>query len=297
VISVPGVDAPISSRTQVLAGLICIVLLQGCDSPGGASGEVVARFGNETLTTADLTATLVLMSRQEQIEFLTPAGRRTLVEMLVDRRLAAREAGRLDLAPISGGSSSVRLTAEQELELQDAWLARQLETGSTPVTEEVLRSYFESHVQDFARPGRVQVERILFPDRQAAMAARPELQRGIKFAAWRDSHEPSPIRVDSLWLQPREGEGDLERAAFALADGMVSEPLAAVSGFYMLRVMSRESGQAPAFDEVRSQVASRVELAQRAALLDSLRAGLRQGTRVEVDTGILENYDCERCAQ
>lgn len=51
--------------------------------------------------------------------------------------------------------------------------------------------------------------------------------------------------VASLWLAPREDEGDLERAA----------------------------------------------------LLDSLRARLRQGTRVEVDTEILDNYICERCAQ
>jgi hypothetical protein len=280
-----------------LAGLVCILLLQGCGRPDNASGEVIARFGAETLTTEDLTATLVTMSRQEQIEYLTPEGRRTLVEMLVDRRLAARQAIRLELASMPGGAASAVLAPERERELQDDWIAYQLKTLPTSVTEGELRSYFESHPQDFARPGRIQVERILFPDRQAATAARPELQRGSTFAAWRNDHEPSPIQVDRLWLQRREGEGDLERAAFALADGKVSEPLAAVSGYYMLRVLGRESSHAPAFEDVRSQVASRFEMAQRAALLDSLRARLRQGTRVEVDTGILDNYTCERCAQ
>lgn len=287
---------PLRRCVTWLPCLLVLVLAGGCGNPGSEGGRVIARFGGEVLTSTDLTASLLAMSRDEQVEFLTPVGRRTLVEILIDRRLAAREARRLGLEPAPDAGPRVAQAPEQERALQDAWMQQQLAQASAAASEDDLRAYFEEHAQVFTRPARIHVERILFPDRNSAMLAVPELRRGTGFAAYRDSREPSPIQVDTLWLQPRDGAGELERAALALADGAVSEPIGAVSGFYMLRVMAREGTHVPEFDEVRAQVANRVEAQQRAGSLEALRSRLRQGITIEIDAEALQGYACDRCA-
>ncbi|MFW2405875.1 MAG: peptidyl-prolyl cis-trans isomerase [Gammaproteobacteria bacterium] len=248
----------------------------------------IATIDGEALTADDLTTALLEMPRTEQLEYLTEPGKRVLVDLLIDGRLAADAARRLSLGTASDLPKDVELTAAY---------VRHRRKQRAPPSEEEMRRYYEDHPQLFATPERIRVERIFFESRDRAESARAELIEQNDLSDYRLRHADEKIRIDSIWLQRREHAAEFEAVAFGLASGKLSEPVKMQIGYALMRVIDRQDAGVPPFDEVRPRVRAMLGQQGDQALLNGIRAELREGVDVVIDEAALAYYTCVACVQ
>jgi peptidyl-prolyl cis-trans isomerase SurA len=158
------------------------------------------------------------------------------------------------------------------------------------VTDEDLKSWYQSHPKEFAGDERVHVRHIFLPVPASASAAEEaaaraqadqvleRLKAGEDFAAVAKqvSKGPSAAEGGELGFVKRGAiQPELEKAAFALQAGQVSPLVRTRSGYHILKVEERKSSGTLPFDEVKDAIrdrlaSERVEI-QRAQYLAELR--------------------------
>jgi peptidyl-prolyl cis-trans isomerase SurA len=201
-----------------------------------------------------------------------------------------------------------RALAEQGLDLAAfrAQIRRELETyqvlqqrvrGKVKVSDEDLRSYYQSHPQEFGGEDELHVRHIFLPlpeDAGKADAARARaagekvlqrLRTGEDFAkvAREVSKGPSaPDGGDLGWLRRGTIQKALEDAAFALKDGEISGLVRAGPGLHILKVEGRRRGGERSFEDAKEEIRTRLLDEQVAQTRQQYLEELRRGAAIEV---------------
>jgi len=131
------------------------------------------------------------------------------------------------------------------------------------VTDADARQLYEQvKGQRFTAPERRSVQQIIYPDEAAAVAARKSLADGETFDALAQKRGLADKDIDLGALAWGEfADPNIAQAAFALAEGAVSEPVKGAFGFVLLRVSKVEPQSVKPFEEI-AQIVKR-ELAER----------------------------------
>ena len=167
------------------------------------------------------------------------------------------------------------------------------------VSDEDVRNYYQTHAKEFASEEQVKVRHIFLtvppgtsPAAEAAVRAEGErvlarLAAGEDFAevAKKVSQGPSAAEGGDLgWLRKGSVQLELERVAFALEKGKYSELVRTKSGFHVLKVEERKSGDAPPLDAVKERVREKLVAEQvetyRKQFLEELRREATIETRI-----------------
>ena len=214
-------------------------LFQSCAEKQDA-GNVVARVGNDSITTEDLSRALQETPQPSQYEYLTDAGKPVFVEMMIDWKLMSRAAIKAGLdrqAEIKAelNSASGNSTINKEQVLGNAYVRYRIKKMEG-VTDAEVEKYYFSHKDEFKIPERIKVKRIIFTAKDQAQEAREVFKKGVSFEAYKQQNPKSKIKVDTLWLQRRDDASEMERVALLLKTGEISEVLVISSGFCMLRI-------------------------------------------------------------
>lgn len=256
------------------------IVRSGHESPRLPAGAV-ARVGDAVIARAEYERTLEALARDRKTP-LTAADRAHALQRLIDEELLLQRALELDLARtdlrarralVSAVVDSV-VTAQEAAELDD--------------TE--LRRFYESNRDWFTGPDLFRIRQIWFrvesaedsPAAEArARAAYERLRHGEPFELVRQSagdHGALPL-PDSLLPAAKVAEllgPTVLRAVTELPAGGISPPVRSGTGFHILQLIERRSGEPPPFEEIRPQVAN--EFRRRAAdqalrtYLDELRS-------------------------
>lgn len=158
------------------------------------------------------------------------------------------------------------------------------------VTDEDVKSWYQSHPKEFAANEQVHVRHIFLPvasgasaTEEAAVRAQGDqvlerLKAGEDFAAVAKQVSKGPSAAEGGELGfVRRGviQPELEKAAFALGPGQISGLVRTKSGFHILKVEERKSAAAPPLDEVKEAIRDRLSNerveSQRAQYLAELR--------------------------
>ena len=164
-----------------------------------------------------------------------------------------------------------------------------------PVTNAEAERYFLSHKDEFNIPERVKVKRIIFDTKDKAQEALAAFRKGMSFEEFKQQNQDVRINVDTLWLQHTEVGSEMERTAFSLKEGGVSEVLAAQKGYYILRVEEKSPDRTQSFDEVKKALSARLQQEREGELVETIRKDLRAGINININDIILKNYQCKEC--
>jgi len=138
------------------------------------------------------------------------------------------------------------------------------------VSEEQLKAEYEKvKDEEFTRPATVSLEEIFIPDDAGGLAVATDIvaraRAGADFASLARTHSAGPTASsggDLGELVKGSMNPDLEKVAFSLAVGEVSDPLAAEGGYRILKVVAKTSGSVVPFENAKEQVRN-VLMAQR----------------------------------
>lgn len=165
------------------------------------------------------------------------------------------------------------------------------------VTDEDVKSWYQSHPKEFGGDERVRVRHIFLPAPSGGSAAEEaaaraqadqvlqRLQAGEDFAAVarQVSKGPSAAEGGELGFVKRGAiQPELEKAAFALQAGQISPVVRTRSGFHILKVEERKSGAAPPFEEVKDAIRDRLSAERVESQRNQYLAELRRDAVVEV---------------
>lgn len=278
------------------AALLALALA-GCSRCDGARSPpgVVARYQGGEVTAEELRRESSRLPPALRANFETAFGRREMVNALVDKRLLVQEADRRGLRKDPEIARQVQ-ELEERLMVQALLAAEEKALG--PPAEAELRTWYEARRSELAQPARVRVSRVLAavrpgatPPERAAARQRAErllarLRKGESFAAVAgEGNGPEKARGGDLGLLARGGpDARLEQAAFALArPGDLSPVVECDDGFAVLRLAERREARVPPFEEVRGEVANRLEPQRKRKAFDDLIERLRKGAKVRIE--------------
>jgi parvulin-like peptidyl-prolyl isomerase len=180
---------------------------------------------------------------------------------------------------------------EENLLLQEV---RRSEVDSkVSVSEPEIGDRYREHIAEYTEPAKVRLREIVVKfdsstevdQGQKARRLLQEIRQGADFAEVARIHSESSSREaggDLGFFEKGELTESLEKAAFALAPGEVSDVIRMESAFYVLRVEEKVEEKVKPIEEVRSQVADAIFQEKMNTQLEKYIQQLRERAIIEI---------------
>jgi peptidyl-prolyl cis-trans isomerase SurA len=165
------------------------------------------------------------------------------------------------------------------------------------VTDEDVKAYWQSHPQEFRQDEEVRVRHLFLAlpptagaeDEARALAKATRLvaraRAGEDFAALARAESEGPSARDGGdlgWLRRGQIQAELEKAAFGLPPGGVSDVVRTRAGLQILYVEERRGGGARPFDEVKEEIRARLVNDQAESYRNQFVAELRKEATIDL---------------
>ncbi len=235
-------------------------------------GDVLATVGNQKITREMLDNIIATIPEENRVPFLTPDGRKKILDEVVNFELfaqAAKDDG-IDKEP----GINTRLKYEQAQYLAREYF-RRAQVKQPPISEEDLKNYYKSHIGEFTPPEEIQARHILVKTEAEANKILAELKKGADFAelAKKKSIDPAAQKGGKLelmdgkdWLPRGSFEKSFEHVLFKIPKGEIGGPVKSQFGWHILKVDDRRQPEPPNFVQVRNLIKMRLENERNAEL-------------------------------
>ncbi len=186
---------------------------------------------------------------------------------------------------------TIRKQFEESLLLQEV---RRMEVDSkVSVSEPEIGDRYREHIAEYTEPAKVRLREVVVKfdsttevdQGQKARRLLQEIRQGADFAEVARMHSESSSREaggDLGFFEKGELTDALEKAAFALSPGGVSDVIRMESAFYIIRVEEKVEEKVKTLEEVRSEVADAIFQEKMNAQLEKYIQQLRERAIVEV---------------
>ncbi len=221
---------------------------------------------------------------------------------VIDQRLEelrqhypSEEAFQQDLQQAGETMSELRSRLRrQSMAIQVGMQRRQQFERAVTVSESDVAQYYQENLHQFQRPERVRVRQIFLAadndaEREAAHAQMEEilaeLEAGASFEDLAREHSQAldgPQGGLLGWQQQGDLVEPLNSAAFALAEGEVTEPLDTDFGVSLLKADAREDADVAPLDEVRAAISAELRQQRAQRRYDQWMTELRRQSGVQV---------------
>lgn len=269
-----------------LAALLAVVLLPPVAHGADGGDSVVATVNDHPITASEIDQRLQTLPPQVRGQFATGERRHQLVEQVILGYLMAQEATKegLDRSPeFKEGMAQAR-----ESLLARMYMKKHVDEEGQPTDEELKKEY-EKHLPEMAPPAQIHARHILVKTKEEAAVARKRVVEGgeaFETVAKEVSTGPSAPKGGDLGFF---GTGRMvpafEKAAFALKEGDVSEPVETQFGWHVIKVEEKRESKAPAFEEVKGRLAQQMVQERYRSQLSALADGLKAKARIEFKEG------------
>ena len=180
---------------------------------------------------------------------------------------------RLDEALASQGMDRPTYRKAVKRDLESMRILQLKIRSKVKVSDEDVKNYWQTHPQEFRADEEVRVRHIflaLTPEAGPAEVARVKeradrivarIRRGEEFGlvARQASEGPSASDGGELgWLRRGTVQPDVEKVAFGLQPGQLSEPIHTRAGFQILQLEDRRGGGAKPLEEVKEEIRDRL---------------------------------------
>jgi peptidyl-prolyl cis-trans isomerase C len=294
-------------RRAALAVAVLAAIACGENKGSAKKGPLVAKGEGLAITADDLKARLDEQSPMVRQSFQSLERKKQFLDNLVRFELLARAAEKAGLA----NDPDVKLTMKKVM--VSKYYQRFFAGAKGPeVPDADVQKYYDEHPTEFHRPARIHAQHLFLraaegtPLRAKRLAEAKALLAkvladekknpgALSLVARQSSDDPATKGMGGdLGFKSRE---ELERAqgkavaeaVFRLKDNETSPSvLQTPEGFHLLRVLGRQPEQHRTLEQVKPQIAARLQSQQKTKEFDDMVKKLRDDARVVVDDAELE---------
>ena len=218
----------------------------------------------------DLYQELLLESRAQQLSVEIA---RTQVDSSIEnmkKNFGIKTEEEFQAALAQSGMTETQLRASLEKQMRIREVIDREVRPRIKLVEEDLRRYYRKNIEQFRLPAQVQLREVVVLDQgglptaaeRARVAAeiRQAVAGGKSLADAVAELQPKGItsNVNDLgWVTKGDLDPSLELAAWELAPGAITEPVAGRGGLHLLQVVERRESRIPLFSEVSQQIEAR----------------------------------------
>jgi hypothetical protein len=270
---------------------IGLLLLPACDDatvPGDTS-ETLAIVNGEAITQAQLDASLInLFGEQQALEFDATARRKALEGLVASRAIAQRSMEEIDQQERVALEFKVMLYRDKLL------MGEYLKDHAQPepVTDDMVKEYYEQHLQDFGGGSRKTFEVLMTADKPSS-DKRQELIKHLseaeKNSDW--SELSSEFKRKGLNINYRKGETDsdaLDPALLKIVSALTvtqTSPVAFIDGKpLVIRVLSATDLTAVPLHDVSAAIRKRLLPVQLKVAVKAVQTDVLKDAQVEYFT-------------
>lgn len=283
------------------------------NSPQAAveSTPVLVRLGDFSLSLSDFESLWNRLSPETRQHYESPGGggKHGFLQDFIRKKLIALEAEKLGLA--NQPETRLTLAVSRDTILYQDYVRQQV---SERIGEDKLKAYYNEHQADFTVPLRVHVRHIVVTpraekpitnleqddatDEATAAAKLTRIQRALaeggNFAqlAQKLSEDRSAASGGDLgFVEPGQLLADLDRVAFSLKEGQVSEVVHSEQGYHLVYAEERQEAGVLPFEDVREDILDTLSLDVGKSVdeaLDAKVAELRKSLPIEVKEELLD---------
>ena len=150
------------------------------------------------------------------------------------------------------------------------------------VTDEAIANYYESHREAFREPEIVRVKAIRVKTEEEAENILKDLKEGAVFSsvAIQKSLYPNASRRagDIGWLNKGQRDPALDKKAFSLDVGQVSDIIKTEAGYEIIKVMEKKGGDLQPLDEAKPLI--KMELTKQQTYAEKQRYFKKAGVKM-----------------
>jgi len=170
-------------------------------------------------------------------------------------------------------------------------------TRKSVVTEEYLKDYYEKNIKSFVMPDAYRIRHIVIkvpPDAEREERAKLKKQaeellarakKGEDFGelAYKYSMDDWRVKYGDLGLVHKGRlDPDLENAALGLEVGSISDVVATIYGYHIVKLEERVPGKQLSFEEVRDRIKKQAEASRRSEIEADVIKRLKEKAAIEL---------------
>ncbi len=258
----------------MLVVVVALGLPAGCRTSESADPAILS-LGDQTVRRSEFERHVSNLEQQGGSP-LDPTVRAALLDRFLEERVVVLEAR-------ARGLVSAPSTPEQEEIAARKLLADEGMSG-VEVKDEEVAAYYQAHPEEFRNPETVSLRQILVPTMNEARDVRRRLIKDPRsFPALAQTLSRAPeASAGGLMGSFTRGQlpPELDKAAFALAPGQISDPVQTAFGFHILRLDSKQPSREPSLEESREEVRSRLQRQKVDLKIQQFVAGLMARAKV-----------------
>ena len=273
-------------RFQSLRALLSILILLSAGCGKKDTGPVVASFGREVITEAEVKEKLERLP--QGLRGIALANKKEFLENLVAERLLVNEAKRRKIETLP--DVKLLLTAARKKIVAAKLIEIEVDKKVTLGAEEPM-VYYEAHKEEFTTPVLVRASNILVKTEEAARQIRGELLAGGDFedTARKRSLDAAALRGGDLgYFQKGQFVPEFEEAAFQLKKSELSDVVKTRFGYHLIKLTDRMEPQRREFNSVKKLIEDKILKEKRASAFKTLIEKLKAGAQLSVDEKALE---------
>lgn len=226
--------------------------------------EMLERVGRETMKSLFNETLLLSFANQQAVRVSDQEIDEAIEEIKNRQGIKSRE--ELDQALASFGLTYEQLRANTRRDLLWSEVVGREVNAKVEIGEEEVRAYYRNNAEEFRTPEQRHFEEVIVLEssersgaelRQLAEDVHQALVAGADMASviapYASAGQTSGV-IDLGWLRPGELEPSLKDAAWALAPGAYSTPIAARGGYHILHLAELREAQVKPFAEVQEQI-------------------------------------------
>jgi peptidyl-prolyl cis-trans isomerase C len=218
-----------------------------------ANAAIVAKVGSLEITDKDVDTRLKQLPPQYKATYASEAGRKMLVEQLVQEKLIYLQAK-------DENYDTNALVLEQVDKARQRLMVGQYITDvfkKIQVTDEELKTYYEKNKARFVQNEQIRAKHILFKTQEEAAAAKNRILKGESFEAVAKelSIGPSASNGGDLgWFEKEQMVPEFATAAFSLEIETISDPVKTQFGYHLIKVYEKKAAGTQSFSDAKAEM-------------------------------------------
>jgi EpsD family peptidyl-prolyl cis-trans isomerase len=211
--------------------------------------DVLVRIGDEVITKSDLESALKKMPENKRQQF-----RDKTLDKLIEVKVFSSEARKAGLDRDPQVREKLEKSAKETL--ANFFIKKYIDVKAEP-SEEEIKEYYSEHKNQFVIPDGVFIQHILVKKQEDAHAILEELKRGESFEALakNKSIAGSSKNEGRLgWLYKGRMHPELEKVAFNLKKGQLSDVIKTAEGYEIIKVLKKSDRKEITFEEAKTNI-------------------------------------------
>ncbi|GAB4296988.1 MAG: peptidylprolyl isomerase [Desulfuromonadia bacterium] len=276
-----------------------LILAAGCSkkeevkvsSTPATGGPVVAEVNGSPITVEEFKKEIDNLPPYLKPMTETFDGRKEMLETMVIREMILQEAAKekIDESP----KVKEKLADLRKRLIVEEYLRRKVEEKAS-LSDDDIKKFYEENKDKFKHGEQIRASHILLKDEKNVAEVQDALKKGVSFeevAKKYSTDGAAPKGGDLGWFGKGSMLPEFEKAAFALKEGEISQPVKTKFGTHIIKLTGKRGAGSLPLDEVKEQIKQALLPQKQKEVFEKVKEELKKSAKYSIREDVLKGME------